>query len=170
MKPKTVDDYVALPYTIELVPEPGVGVFARVVELPGCVTQGDTEEEALAMIREAMRLWIEVALEDGDPIPLPRQQHSYSGRISLRMPKSLHEQVAREAEFEGVSINQFIVTTLKGAVTSRKAVRLAVRIAHGMFQGASKGISAAVVQESLSPPARMRKHQGTTVMTSWESN
>ena len=123
MKPKTVDDYLALPYTIELVREPGVGVFARAVELPGCVTQGDTEEEALKMIREAMRLWIEVAMEDGDPIPLPRQQHSYSGRISLRMPKSLHEQVARAAELEGVSINQFIVTTLKGAVTSKGVVR-----------------------------------------------
>ncbi len=123
MKPKTVDDYLALPYTIELVREPGVGVFARAVELPGCVTQGDTEEEALKMIREAMRLWIEVAMEDGDPIPLPHQQHSYSGRISLRMPKSLHEQVARAAELEGVSINQFIVTTLKGAVTSKGVVR-----------------------------------------------
>ncbi len=169
MKPKTVDDYMALPYTIELVPEAGVGVFARVVELPGCVTQGDTEEEALRMIREAMRLWIEVTLEDGDPIPLPRQQHSYSGRISLRMPRSLHEQVAREAALEGVSINQFIVTTLKGAVTFREASRLAGTVAVGMFRALGTSVSSEAIQKTvLMPTETERRHVHS--MAPWGSN
>ena len=41
------------------------------VECPslGIASQGETIDEAIAMIREAIDLWIEVALEDGDPIP-----------------------------------------------------------------------------------------------------
>lgn len=37
--------------------------------LPGCISQGETREEALANIREAIDLYIEVLKEDGDPIP-----------------------------------------------------------------------------------------------------
>lgn len=41
-----------LPYTIEFRQSPGEGWFVRVKELPGCMSQGDTPEEALAMIKE----------------------------------------------------------------------------------------------------------------------
>ena len=68
-----------LPYTIELVREDEFAWFARVVELPGCVTEGDNPQEATAMIYDAMAAWIEVALEDGRPIPEPKQMEEYSG-------------------------------------------------------------------------------------------
>ena len=45
------------------------GYVVSVPELPGCVTEGDTFEEAIAMIEDAMREWLEVALEFGDPVP-----------------------------------------------------------------------------------------------------
>ena len=45
------------------------GYWAECPSLPGCVSQGDTLEETIANIREAIELWIEVSLEDGDPIP-----------------------------------------------------------------------------------------------------
>lgn len=45
------------------------GYWAEVPSLPGCISQGDTLEDTLANIKEAIQLWIEVALEDGDPIP-----------------------------------------------------------------------------------------------------
>ncbi len=64
---KTVEYYMNLPYTIELTPEPEGGWFVCVRELPGCMSTGDTPEEAMEMIREAMRLWLEVSLEDGNP-------------------------------------------------------------------------------------------------------
>ena len=63
---KSVEYYLGLPYTIELVREPEGGLFVSVRELPGCMSQGDTPDEALEMIRDAMRAWIEVALEDGE--------------------------------------------------------------------------------------------------------
>jgi len=63
--------YLRLPYTIELCQDPEDGWFVRVKELRGCMSQGDTIEEAVSMIWEAMGLWLETALEDGIPIPEP---------------------------------------------------------------------------------------------------
>jgi len=49
------------------------GVFvAEVPELPGCMAHGDTQEAALANVKEAMRLWLDTAREFGDPVPEPR--------------------------------------------------------------------------------------------------
>jgi predicted RNase H-like HicB family nuclease len=46
--------------------------IADVPELPGCMAHGDTPQEALAQAQEAMSLWIETAIEFGDPVPEPR--------------------------------------------------------------------------------------------------
>jgi predicted RNase H-like HicB family nuclease len=45
------------------------GYTATVPLLPGCISEGDTKEEALANIREAIQLYIESLQEDGEPIP-----------------------------------------------------------------------------------------------------
>lgn len=69
---KTLDIYLALPYTIEIIPdEDDGGYVARVRELPGCITQADTWAELDLMIADAKRAWIESALKHGDPIPEP---------------------------------------------------------------------------------------------------
>ena len=52
--------------------------IAEVPELPGCMAHGDTQEEALANIKEAMRLWVDTAREFGDPIPEPRGRLMYA--------------------------------------------------------------------------------------------
>lgn len=66
-----VDHYLRLPYTYEIVPDKECGYFIRVKELPGCMSQGDTPDDAMRMIQDAMTLWIEGAMTDGDVIPLP---------------------------------------------------------------------------------------------------
>ena len=49
------------------------GAFiAEVLELPGCMAHGDTQEAALSNVNQAMELWIDTAREFGDPIPEPR--------------------------------------------------------------------------------------------------
>ena len=116
---KNVEEYLQLPYTIEVFRDndnENPGWVARVVELPGCLTQGDTFEELGEMIEDAMRGWIEVALEDGKEIPEPRQRISYSGKFIVRVPKSLHREVAETADREGVSLNMFVATALGKAV------------------------------------------------------
>jgi predicted HicB family RNase H-like nuclease len=59
--------------------------------------------------------WISVALEDGVEIPKPRDPASFSGRFLLRLPRGLHAELARQAEEEGVSLNQYVTTMLAGA-------------------------------------------------------
>ena len=56
-------------YTVVLEQEPDGGYVASVPALPGCVSQGDTREEALANIREAADLYIEDCIAAGDPVP-----------------------------------------------------------------------------------------------------
>jgi antitoxin HicB len=111
--------YLALPYTIELASDPDGGWFVAVKELPGCMSQGDTEEEALEMIKEAMEGWIEVALEDGMKIPEPRNLDDYSGKFVVRVPRSLHRELVKRAEEEGASLNQYINVLLAHAVGTR---------------------------------------------------
>jgi antitoxin HicB len=113
---REVERYMALPYHIELIPDEGEWVVA-IPELPGCLSQGETPEEAITMIREAQRLWLQVALEDGRPIPAPRPEEDYSGRFNVRVPKRLHRDLVRAAEAEGVSLNLFVATALARAVS-----------------------------------------------------
>jgi predicted RNase H-like HicB family nuclease len=56
-------------YTVILEQEADGGCVAVVPALPGCVSQGDTREEAMANIREAIDLYIEDCIEAGDPVP-----------------------------------------------------------------------------------------------------
>jgi antitoxin HicB len=119
MSPRTLEEYLTLPYHIEVIrdnDEENPGWVARVVELPGCITQGDTFEELGEMIEDAMRSWIGVALEDGIPVPEPKPEEDYSGKFVVRVPRSLHRQLAEAAEREGVSLNQFINVALGMAV------------------------------------------------------
>ena len=113
MKTKTVDDYMNLPYTVELTPDDG-SFFVKVRELDGCMSVGATRTEAMAMIDDAMRAWLTVAIEDGLDIPLPDAMQSgrYSGKFPLRLPKSLHRKLAETAESDGVSLNQYLVALL----------------------------------------------------------
>src|SRR5215210_3382437 len=67
---KEVEQHLALPYRIELVPDEG-GWFVTIPDWPGCLSQGATPQEALEMIRDAQRLWLHIAIEDGKPIPEP---------------------------------------------------------------------------------------------------
>lgn len=67
---KTLNEYLQLPYTIEIIPDDGAW-FVRIKELPGCMTEVDTWEEVLPAIEDAKHLWLELALERGRPIPEP---------------------------------------------------------------------------------------------------
>jgi predicted RNase H-like HicB family nuclease len=70
---RDLNHYLGLPYTIEIMPDEDF-YFARVLELPGCLTYADSLERLSPMIEEAMRDWIEVALEYGEDIPEPLQR------------------------------------------------------------------------------------------------
>lgn len=113
----SLEYYLTLQYPVTLYPDPERGYVAQIKELPGCLTQGETLEETVANINEARELWIETAYEAGDEIPLPSKDNNYnSGKLLVRMPKSLHRRLAETAEQQGVSLNQYVVSLLSAAV------------------------------------------------------
>jgi predicted RNase H-like HicB family nuclease len=111
----TVKEYLELPYHIiiqHLVDESGDYYFSTVQELDGCMSHGETYDEAFENIQEAMEGWIETKLEGGFSVPVPINESEYSGKFVLRLPKSLHARLALEAEKEGVSLNQYALYRL----------------------------------------------------------
>ena len=118
---KTLNEYLALPYRMEIVEDRDEGGFvASYPDLPGCITCGETVEAAVANARDAKRAWLEAALGDGITIQEPDDLESYSGQFKLRIPKSLHRSLSEHAKREGVSMNQYCVYLLSknGAATA----------------------------------------------------
>ncbi len=71
MPNKTLDYYLSLPYTIQLTPDVDGYWFAEIPLLDGCMTNGESQADALVMIEDAKRAWLTTALEMGIPIPEP---------------------------------------------------------------------------------------------------
>lgn len=110
---KTVEEYLALPYRLELVPDTDEGGFAASYpDLPGCLSSGETLEQAIANAADAKRAWLETALEEGIEIPSPDSLNEYSGQFKLRIPKSLHRSLAEHSKREGISMNQYCLYLL----------------------------------------------------------
>lgn len=112
---KTIKEYLELPYNYIIQPvndESGFYFYARVLELDGCQSTGETFEEAYENLKEAMEGWIETKLEAGYEIPLPVGYEDFSGKFVVRIPKSLHYKLSVEAEQEGVSLNQYALYKL----------------------------------------------------------
>ena len=86
---KNAEDYLALPWQTQVTPEDctdGTQCYvARVTELPGCESHGDTPEAALANLRDAQRLYLESLLEDGlEPAkPIAVTEGTYSATQSV---------------------------------------------------------------------------------------
>ncbi|MCP3961318.1 MAG: type II toxin-antitoxin system HicB family antitoxin [bacterium] len=57
-------------YPATVAPDSG-GYFAQHPDLPGCMTEGRTEAEALENLEAARELWIETRLENGYSVPEP---------------------------------------------------------------------------------------------------
>lgn len=112
---KTAKDYLKEPYSRILIPADGT-YSAKVLEFHGCFAQGNTPEEAYANLEKAAESWIEVTLSRGQEIPPPLAIHDFSGRIALRIPRSIHKQAAKFAEIDDTSLNQFFLAAIAARV------------------------------------------------------
>lgn len=120
---KTIEEYLRLPYRLELIPDIDEGGFvASYPELPGCLTCGETVESAIANANDAKRAWLKAALADGVEIAEPDSLEAYSGQFKLRIPKSLHKTLAEHSKAEGISMNQYCLylLTKNDAIHSRQ--------------------------------------------------
>lgn len=75
--------YLSLPYTVTVQQDETDGSwFAKINELPGCMTCAETKDQVLIEIEDAKEAWINVALEIGKEIPIPcGWSHGYSVRF-----------------------------------------------------------------------------------------
>lgn len=108
-KRKDLDYYLNLtyPFTVREDIHDG-GYIVEFPDLKYCVGTGDTIEEAINDAMFAKNEWIKASYEAGITIPEPLSNEEYNGRITLRIPKSLHRMVVEIAKKEGISANQFL--------------------------------------------------------------
>ena len=110
-----ISDYMKLPYTRlvqEITDESGHYFYGRILELDGCQTTADNLEELYSDLNELMESYLEIKLKNNLPIPIPETAEKYSGKFVVRLPKTLHQRLAIEAQKEGVSLNQLALYKL----------------------------------------------------------
>lgn len=115
----SIASYLKQPYTRIVVPEKDGTYRGEILEFPGCIATGDSPSKTIQALEIAAAEWLDAAIERNQPIPGPVESADFSGRLVLRMPKSLHKKAARLAERDGISLNQFIVSGLAEYVGER---------------------------------------------------
>jgi predicted RNase H-like HicB family nuclease len=113
---KKPDEILKAQYSRVLIPEEDGTFSAEILEFPGCFAQGETANEAFNNLEEAAKVWIEASLAQGLNIPSPALNQSYSGKIALRIPRSLHKRAAQMAARDATSLNQFLITAIASRI------------------------------------------------------
>jgi antitoxin HicB len=110
----------------------GPGWIASVAELPGCEAHGPTPEDAAAGMSDAVARWVREARAAGREVPPPGAAAAHSGKLLVRMPRSLHAELVRASEREGTSLNAYIVAALSASVAWRRPDEAAAAPATGL--------------------------------------
>jgi len=110
-----INHYLSLNYHKRLYQDDEGDWIIEVDDLPGCIADGRTPDEAVENIRHAMSSWIESRIAAGLDVPEPAEIEEYSGKILLRMPRFLHRRLSLQAKTEGISLNQYLGSLLADA-------------------------------------------------------
>jgi antitoxin HicB len=111
-----IDSY---PFSIRpLAEEDGGGYMIEYPDLPGCVSDGNTPEEAVLQGRDAVKAYLLSCVKHGDPIPRPGVA---SGQWRQRVPRSLHARLVERARREGVSLNTLVTAMIAEGLGKRRA-------------------------------------------------
>lgn len=111
------DDYE---YTVSKEREDGETFFLAKIDELEAYGEGKTPEEAVEDLKLTFDDIMAIAEEDGLKVHPPIKR-KYSGKVSLRITPYLHEQVAREAKKENISINNLINTALAEFIGRKEA-------------------------------------------------
>ena len=107
------------PFTIRPLTETDGGGFAiEYPDLPGCMSDGDTPEEALKHGADAVRAYLLNCAKHCDLIPKPTEA---SGQWRQRVPRSLHARLVMKALQEGVSLNTLVTAMISEGLGRKKA-------------------------------------------------
>jgi predicted HicB family RNase H-like nuclease len=87
--------------------------IARCLEFPSLAAHGQSPELALKELRSVVASVVKELSRSGERLPVPLGSRVYSGKLVLRLPKSVHREAAIRAAEEGVSLNQFLLSRLE---------------------------------------------------------
>lgn len=114
--------HVESPYPFEayshivepLTAEDGGGFLITFPDLPGCMSDGESEAEAVAHARDAFSVWMSARADMGKPIPSPtcHGETAEPVRMMQRLPRSLHARLVARAKGEGTSLNTLVTMLL----------------------------------------------------------
>jgi predicted HicB family RNase H-like nuclease len=109
---KKITDYANIySYSVEYDQDDKIHI-SRCAELPTLSAHGKTQEEAFKEIKKVVIATLKWMSEENEEIPEPFGLHKFSGEFRVRMPPEKHRKIAIEANLQGVSMNQYIVSKL----------------------------------------------------------
>lgn len=173
---KDKEYYLGLDYPIliEKIYDDGELLFtASIKELPGLIVYGESLEEVYEEIELAKADWIEANLEWGREIkePIGDSLEAYSGKVTLRMPKTLHRDIKERSEVEGVSLNQTIVQLINDGLL--KQTHNVIEQLANQIENTTKHFSK-TIEEKVSAPEQhfhyIVKNQSGTNLSYKEQN
>ena len=97
--------------------EEGGGYLVEYPDIPGCMSDGETIEEAITNGREALLDCMEVFKESGRKIPKPGIE---AAQWRQRLPRTLYSKLTKQAENEGVSINSLVTAIIAEAIGAKQ--------------------------------------------------
>lgn len=100
----------------------GGGYMITFPDLPGCMSDGETLDEALINGRDAFNSWMAAQLDLGRPIPVPTHYDDEGKPVKFvqRLPRSLHASLQAKAKAEGVSINTLVLALIAEGLGRRE--------------------------------------------------
>lgn len=119
MRARRIRDLDQYQFTVRLLSkDEGGGYLVEYPDIPGCMSDGETIQEAIANGREALRDCIDVFKESGRKLPKPSIA---AAQWRQRLPRTLYAKLTRQAESDGVSINSLVTAIIAEAIGARQA-------------------------------------------------
>ena len=119
MSTRTNPNLDAYQFTVRpLSEQEGGGYLVEYPDIPGCMSDGQTIEEAISNGREALHDSLAVLRESGRKVPKPGIE---AAQWRQRLPRTLYSKLTTQAEREGVSINSFVTAIIAEALGARLA-------------------------------------------------
>jgi len=144
-------DLSKYPFEIHALSEDeGGGYLINFTDFNKCFSDGETVEEAVKNGLDALAETIYALEAEGFPVPEPGSGGAYSGKLPLRISKTLHAQLARQSRVEGVSMNSLVQEFVAGGLGARQASKGRVAMGQYVHPTARK-----------SKPAKVKKQQAT---------
>lgn len=144
--------------------------LATVKELPDVGPYAADPHEAYKLALDIIKTLNEMAAEEGRHFPAPMEtETAFSGRFTLRLPKTLHRKAAQFSDTEGVSLNQFFVSVIAEAVGERKATKTIRSLAatqdyRKLVVSQSRAATTEAILSTMLPPMQSR-NKGITATT-----